>query len=202
MGPMYGFQWLHYGENYQGSKGSNGAKECLVYRGYDQLANCLRLLKTDPFSRRIMTSFNPIQASEGVLYPCHGIHIQFYVQMNKNLRRLCLYQSQRSADICCGVPFNVASYALLLHFMVNVLNNATDYKGPPFVPGLLHMTFVDLHMYQKHIPNAMRQMLRIPYRFPKLHIQHKMKHLTDVTFADLQLTNYVSHDPLTYTVFP
>ena len=193
MGPMYGFQWIHFGETYTGVN-----KE---YKGLNQIEYCLHLLKTDPSSRRIlMSTFNPGQAPEGVLFPCHGIHIQFYVQEEEEgQRRLCCLMTQRSADICCGVPFNIASYALLVHLMCNVLNHSGQ-GGSPFCPGILLLVFADVHLYQEHEANARRQMLRLPYKFPRLKINRKMKHITDVSFSDLELSKYLHYEPLNFPI--
>ena len=193
MGPLYGFQWLHFGETYQPRE-----KEP-KYGGFNQIEYCLHLLKTDPYSRRIiMSSYNPAQASQGVLYPCHSIHVQFYVDDKKNrldphsnrFRFLSCLMTQRSADICCGVPWNIASYALLIHLICNVLNHSPDYNGPTFFPGRLIIVLGDVHLYKEHQENAMRQVLRTPYSFPNLTIKRKMKSLTDVSFEDIELIKY------------
>lgn len=167
MGPMYGFQWRRYGGDDFSS-------------GIDQLQACINLLKKDPYSRRnIMTSYNPAQAKLGCLYPCHGIHIQFYVEQG----RLNLFMSQRSADVCCGLPYNIASYALLLHMVAGV----TDLEL-----GELVLYVVDAHIYAQHYRNAGRQALRVPFPFPRVSLGKKEK-IEDYGESDLVLENYKSY---------
>lgn len=180
MGPMYGFNLVHFGETYRGMDQS--------YNGYNQIEYCLNLLKTDPFSRRIiMTTFNPAQAKEGVLYPCHGISIMFNV--DEDWRLSCI-MFQRSADACCGIPFNIASYALLIHLFCEVINNDSSYTGHKFTPGKLIMNFGDVHIYEEHYSGAIRQILRNPYPFPNLKINRIVKDLTEFNFEDFELIDY------------
>lgn len=187
MGPMYGFNWLHYGAKYKGCDAK--------HEGFNQLKYCLDLLKNDPHSRRIiMTTFNPEQASEGVLYPCHGIVVQFYVGKDNVIS---CSMTQRSADACCGIPFNIASYALLVHFICNVLNTTSE-KKQEYTPGKLTLLFNDVHIYNDHVNNAMRQMLRIPYKFPQLKINKKMTDMTDIEYEDIELLKYRNYGPLDY----
>ena len=108
-------------------------------KGIDQLANVINLIKTDPHSRRIlMTSYNPLQAEEGVLYPCHSIAIQFYVDGDY----LDMFCFNRSQDTFLGVPYNIASSSLLL-ILVAQLTNKT--------PRFFNMTMGDTHLYEDHI---------------------------------------------------
>jgi thymidylate synthase len=192
MGPMYGFNLIHYGEEYKGMDHK--------YNGYNQLEYCINLLKTDPFSRRIlMTTYNPAQAKEGVLYPCHGISIIFNVDANKDFNySLSCMMTQRSADMCCGVPFNIASYALLMHLMCTVINNDSKYVGKKFSPGRLIMNFGNAHIYKEHFSNAIRQISRQPYSFPQIKINKKTDVITDFVFEDIELINYVSYGNLNY----
>ena len=188
MGPMYGFNWIHYGSPYRDetSKGTDGKDA----KGINQIEHCLELLRSNPHSRHIlMTSFNPLEVSKGVLYPCHGIHIQFYVD---HQNRLSCLMTQRSADVCCGLPFNVASYAFLIHLFCNVLQKYT--------PGRLTIVCGDTHIYEEHIENAMRQCLREPYSFPTLLIKKQLTRLNEITFQDIQLLDYEHHPPLKYVL--
>lgn len=181
MGPMYGFNWIHYGESYKGM-------DVKYEKGINQIDNCLNKLRTKPYSRDIlMTTFNPLEAPNGVLYPCHGIHIQFYVDQKNHLS--CL-MTQRSADVCCGLPFNIASYALLVHLFCNVLEKYT--------PGRLTIMCADTHIYEEHIRNAMRQSLREPYPFPTLRIKKKLNRLNEIEFQDIELLDYKHHGSLRY----
>ena len=182
MGPMYSFQFKHHGIAYR------GMDEDYTGQGFDQIEYCLNLLKTDPFSRRIiMTSYNPSQAREGVLYPCHGLSILFNVE--KDWKLSCM-MFQRSADACCGIPFNIASYALLVHMFCEVINNDSNYKGNKFTPGRLIMNLGDVHIYEDHYSEAIRQILREPYIFPNLQFNRKVNDLCDFKFEDLELINY------------
>lgn len=184
MGPMYGFNLLHFGAKYNGC-------DCESYQGFDQIAYCLNLLKTDPYSRRIiMTTFNPAVASEGVLYPCHGITIMFGVQLSGDRYALNCMMSQRSADAVCGIPFNIASYALLVHLFCEVINNDIEYTGNKFVPGRLVMNLGDVHIYESHHTQAIRQILRDPYEFPTIRFRNTVTTLTGLKMDDIELVDY------------
>lgn len=196
MGPMYGFQWRHFGATYEGCDADYQGK------GIDQVVKCLDLIKNDPSSRRIvMTSFNVSDAEKGVLYPCHGIAIQFHVS-NDN----CLSCSVviRSNDWCVGNPFNVASYALLVHFFVYAVNNDVTYAGPKLSVGKLLLSINDVHLYCNHLDNAMLQCTRIPFSFPTLKIKEKKEGATNLfpLAEDLILENYVHHPFLRYQMNP
>ena len=155
MGPMYGFQWRHFNAEYTGTDAD------YTQKGLDQIKYCMELLKKDPYSRRIiMTTYNPTQANQGVLFPCHGLTILFNVEEG---HKLSCMMTQRSADYVCGVPFNIASYALMIHMICEVLNNDPTYTGPKFSPGRLIMNMGDVHVYEDHIMEARRQILREPY---------------------------------------
>jgi thymidylate synthase len=182
MGPMYGFIFRYHGIAYRGMNTD------YTGQGFDQIEYCINLLKTDPFSRRIlMTSFNPSQAQQGVLYPCHSIVIQFYVEKG---HRLSCTMYQRSADIGCGTPFNVASSSLLVYMFCEVINNDSKYTGQKFTPGRLIMNHGDIHIYEDHYSELIRQVLREPYKFPQLTFKRKVNELTDFKYEDLELVGY------------
>lgn len=182
MGPMYGFQWRHFDAEYSGCNSDYTGKGC------DQLMNCINLIKNDPHSRRIvMTTFNPKQANQGCLYPCHGICIQFYVERDSKLSCLML---QRSGDLFLGIPYNIASYALLVHMICEVINNDPNYTKPKLTPGQLLITIGDVHIYESHQSQVVRQLLREPVEFPKLTFGRTVCDLTDFKLEDLVLTNY------------
>lgn len=169
MGPMYGYQWRHFGQPYMQLGG-----------GVDQLANLIESLRTDPHSRRhVMTSFNPAQVTEGVLWPCHGLCIQFYVENGL----LSCAMTQRSADVFLGLPYNIASYALLTHMVAA----AVDLQ-----PGTLHVFLGDVHLYETHREQAIRQILRTPTRFPRLHL-NTSNTIEGYRFEDVTLTGYRPH---------
>lgn len=189
MGPMYGYNWRHYGADYKTCTDSYEGQ------GIDQIAECLNLLKKDPFSRRIiMTTYNPSVAHQGVLYPCHGLVVMWGVEVSDTGSYLlsCM-MTQRSADSICGIPFNIASYGLLVHLFCEVLNNDVSYTGPRFEPGRLVINFGDVHIYESHRTQAIRQILREPYPFPKLSFNRQLTSLTDITYEDIKLTDYVNH---------
>lgn len=186
IGPMYGFQLRHYNAEY------NGMNADYTDKGTDQFRNCIELIKNDPNNRRIlMTTYNPTQANQGVLYPCHGIVIQFYVKGDT----VCCHMFQRSVDLICGLPFNIASYALMLHIVVETLN-AELYKNK-YTVGELIMSFGDVHVYNQpdHLVAVKEQTSRIPFKFPTLNIK-KFTTLEDFEFTHLELENYVSHPPI------
>ena len=180
MGPLYSFQLVHYGETYQGMNKQ--------YKGFNQLDYCLNLLKNDPSSRRIiMTTFHAIQAMESVLYPCHGLFIQFYVEKDNKLS--CM-MTQRSSDSYLGLSFNITSYSLLVHMFCEVINNDQEYKGNKLNPGRLIMNLGDTHIYHDHYSESIRQILREPYTKPILKFKRKISELTDFKFEDIELINY------------
>jgi len=187
MGNMYGLQLRAFGCDYQ------GCNHNYIGLGIDQVRNSLELLIKDPASRRnIMTTFNPSNVHQGVLYPCHGISIQFFVSASGGLS-CCM--TQRSADIICGVPFNIASYALLVYLYCNILNTMTNKLT--YYPDRLIMNFGDLHLYDvpDHIECAKLQIGRVPYEFPHLVInkQVTLDTLDNLEFTDLSLIDYKCH---------
>jgi dihydrofolate reductase/thymidylate synthase len=189
MGSMYGFQLLHYNAEYL------GMHEDYTGKGFNQIDYCLNLLKTDPFSRRIMmTTYNPGAAKQGCLYPCHGISIIFNVKKTlHNTYALSCMMTQRSADMFLGIPFNIASYALLVHILCETINNDETYTGNRYTPGTLIMSLGDAHVYESHYSECIRQILREPYAFPQLKINRKIKSITDFVYEDIELENYMCY---------
>ncbi|AYV84870.1 MAG: thymidylate synthase [Hyperionvirus sp.] len=182
MGPMYGYQFRHFNAPYGSCDMDHEGK------GVDQLRICLELLKNDPTSRRIlMTAFNPSQMYEGVLHPCHGIVIQFYVERGKYL---CCSMYQRSADIFLGFPINIASYSLLTYIMCELVNNDKEYHGELLEPGKVVISLGDYHLYESHYEPAARQILRNPKPFPKLRIKRKLAQINHYTLDDFELIDY------------
>jgi thymidylate synthase len=194
MGPLYGYQWRHFNAEYDGTTGTpTHATHALSVGacaqgvgGLDQLANVIHLIKTQPESRRILlTDFNPLQASQGVLYPCHSIIIQFYVdETSSSLDMFCYNRSQ---DVFLGTPFNIASSALFLILIAKITG---------LCPRFLHMSLGDTHIYSQHEEPVSLQLSRQPYVFPVLNITKEIKNLEDVeklTFQDFKLEEYQSH---------
>lgn len=179
MGPMYGYQWRNFNAPYLLDKDK---KPLNIRTGIDQLANVIGLINNEPTSRRIlMTSYNPAQAEEGVLYPCHSIIIQFNVD-NEFLDMFCYNRSQ---DLFLGVPYNIASSSILLTLIANITNKT---------PRNLHMTMGDVHIYDSHIDSVKEQLneTRIPYKFPNLKINN-YEDYDNLNFEDFVLTHYKSH---------
>lgn len=160
MGPMYGFNWRHFGDKYIGCDSE--------YNGFDQLNYIIDLIVNDPQSRRIiMTTFDPSSVSQSVLMPCHGIVIQYYVRDNY----VDCHMYQRSADIFIGLPYNIASYALLLEIICNISNVELKKKNIRLLnPGKLHITIGDCHLYEEHYDSAIKQLNNAPLKWNKLYI--------------------------------
>jgi dihydrofolate reductase/thymidylate synthase len=187
MGPMYGYQWRFFNAPYDLKKFApnyddiryNSKAQYPEY-GVDQISNIIDEIINNPTSRRIlMTSFNPAQVSNGVLWPCHSITLQFYVQ-DGYLDMFCYCRSQ---DTALGTGFNIASSSLLLMIIAQITN---------LIPRYMNMTMGDTHIYSEHVDPIKTQLERIPYTFPTL-ILPKFKTLEEVeklTFNDFKLENY------------
>lgn len=174
LGAVYGHQWRNFGatKNPQGE-----------YRqdGFDQLTWLMNEIKTNPHSRRLIISgWNPIEANQVALPPCHTL-FQFFVVNNK----LSCQLYQRSADVFLGVPFNIASYALLTHMIAQVC----DLDVGEFI-----WTGGDTHLYHNHFEQAKLQLSRQPLPLCELKLNPEIKNLFDFKFEDIQLINYQSHD--------
>ncbi|VDD87825.1 unnamed protein product [Enterobius vermicularis] len=171
LGPIYGFQWRHWGATYR------GVGENYQGQGIDQLAEVIRLVKEEPNSRRIiLSSWNVQDLSLMALPPCHTL-AQFSV---KNGELHCqLYQ--RSGDMGLGVPFNLASYGLLTHMIARVC----DLK-----PGDLHHALGDAHVYLSHITALKEQLKRKARKFPTIRFEGIQKSIDDFTSKAIILENY------------
>ena len=156
-------------------------------QGIDQLKNTIELIKTDPQSRRILlTDYNPLQAEQGVLYPCHSLIIQFYVREETYLDMFCYNRSQ---DLFLGTPFNIASTALLLCIIA---------KMTGLQAGKLHMSLGDVHIYKEHQEIVKTQLARPRYPFPKLICPEivNLEALYRVTSDQFSIVDYKSHEAL------
>lgn len=171
LGPVYGFQWRHFGAEYV------TMHEDYHGKGIDQLRRVIDMIKTEPDSRRIILSaWNPTDLSKMALPPCHLL-CQFYVQSGE----LSCQMYQRSADMGLGVPFNIASYSLLTHMIAHVCN----LKAREFI----HV-IGDAHIYSTHTSAIQEQLLRSPVEFPKLHIEPSVKDIEALSAVHLTLENY------------
>ncbi|KAL4812648.1 thymidylate synthase/dCMP hydroxymethylase domain-containing protein [Aspergillus spinulosporus] len=166
LGPVYGFQWRHFGAEYV------DAHADYTGQGVDQLAEVVRKIKETPFDRRIiMSAWNPADLKKMALPPCH-MFAQFYVSYPEGIEdgkgkgkgELSCLLYQRSCDMGLGVPFNIASYALLTH----IIAHATDLN-----PGRLIHTMGDAHVYLDHVEALEEQLTREPTDFPELRIKRE-----------------------------
>lgn len=166
LGPVYGKQW----RSWQAPDG----------RQIDQIAQVIEQIKTNPSSRRhLVVAFNPSDVDKMALPPCHAF-FQFYVADGK----LSCQLYQRSADVFLGVPFNIASYALLTHMVAQVTG---------YAPGEFIHTLGDAHLYLNHIEQAKLQLTREPKALPKLALNPAVKNIFDFKFEDIQILGYDSH---------
>lgn len=189
LGPVYGAQWRRWNQFCVTSSGYNRAGTYGVSANVeyiDQLAEVINSIKTNPTSRRhIVTAWNPADLDEMALPPCHCF-FQFHVRSGKYLD-LMLYQ--RSADLFLGVPFNIASYSLLLMMVA---------KECGLIPGEFVHTFGDAHIYLNHIEQVQRQLDRIPLPLPTVTIDDRG--IFDVTADDIHLHDYKHYPPISAPV--
>lgn len=166
LGPVYGSQWRSW-------PAPDG-------RHIDQIANVIHQIKTKPDSRRhIVSAWNPAEVDNMALPPCHAL-FQFYVANNT----LSCQLYQRSADFFLGVPFNIASYALLTHMVAQ----QCDLKAGDFV-----WTGGDVHLYSNHFDQAKLQLTREPLPLPTLSIKRKPSTIFEYQFEDFEILNYQAH---------
>jgi thymidylate synthase len=166
LGPVYGKQW----RSWEGADGKT----------YDQITDVLNQIKTNPDSRRmIVSAWNVAELPEMALMPCHSL-FQFYVADGK----LSCQLYQRSADVFLGVPFNIASYALLTLMMAQVTG---------LEPGDFVHSFGDVHIYSNHMEQVKLQLSREPFPLPKMKLNPEVKDLFAFKFEDFSLENYQCH---------
>jgi thymidylate synthase len=166
LGPVYGHQWRSW-------PAPDG-------RSIDQIAGVVQAIRRNPDSRRlIVTAWNPADVERMALPPCHCL-FQFYVARG----RLSCQLYQRSADVFLGVPFNIASYALLTQMMAQVTG---------LEPGEFIHTFGDAHLYLNHIEQARLQLSRLPRSLPRLRLNPQVKELFDFRYEDFTLEGYEPH---------
>lgn len=166
LGPVYGKQW----RSWAGADGQT----------VDQIKWLLAEIRNNPDSRRlIISAWNPVDIPKMALAPCHCL-FQFYVQEG----RLSCQLYQRSADIFLGVPFNIASYALLTHMVAHVCG---------LQPGDFVHSFGDAHLYLNHLEQVRLQLSREPMPLPTLRLNPAVRSLFDFTYDDIVIENYQSH---------
>lgn len=188
LGPVYGKQWRDW----------NGRMDDDNYHydeGEDQIADLVEGLKKDPFGRRhIVTAWNPSELSQQKLPPCHCF-FQCYVRENENIITadgahsyiLDLQLYQRSADLFLGVPFNIASYALLLQMLAQVCGMR---------PGVFVHTFGDVHIYKNHVAQMKEQIGRTSRTAPRVLLNPKVDSIDGFTYDDVILEGYDPHPPI------
>lgn len=177
LGPVYGKQWRSW-------RGADG-------KMVDQISELIEQIKANPDSRRLIVSaWNVTDLPDMALMPCHVL-FQFYtspptpVQRERGVRRrLSCQLYQRSADVFLGVPFNVASYALLTMMIAQVCD---------FDPGEFIHTFGDVHIYNNHVEQVKLQLTRTPYPLPTMRLNPSVKNIFDFKFEDFTLENYQSY---------
>ncbi len=175
LGPVYGFQWRHFGAGY------NGCDENYEGKGVDQLRQVIEQIKSNPFDRRILlTAWNPAAIDKMALPPCH-ILCQFYVSMRDGKKSLSCQMYQRSCDMGLGVPFNIASYSLLTIMIAHVCG---------IEPGEFVQVMGDAHVYSNHVDALKQQIERTPGEFPKLFIKRNVTDIDDFKFDDFDLQGY------------
>ncbi len=173
LGPVYGKQWRSW-------EGADG-------KVVDQVADLIHQLKTNPDSRRmIVSAWNVADLSQMKLMPCHCL-FQFYTTPSADVegkRKLSCQLYQRSADVFLGVPFNIASYALLTMMVAQVC----DMEYGDFIH-----SFGDVHLYKNHFEQAELQLTRKPFDLPQMKINSEVKDIFNFKFEDFELINYESH---------
>jgi len=174
LGPVYGKQW----RSWQGAGGQT----------IDQVSSAIEQLRTDPDSRRIIVSaWNVADLPQMHLMPCHCM-FQFYTAPGAGgKRRLSCQLYQRSADVFLGVPFNIASYALLTLMIAQVTG---------LEPGEFIHSFGDAHLYNNHAEQAALQLTRTPYPLPAMKLNPEVNDIFNFRYEDFELINYQSHPPI------
>ncbi len=168
LGPVYGKQWRSW---------ATPSGESI-----DQIAGVVRSIRTNPTSRRhLVSAWNPADVDHMALPPCHAL-FQFYVDTSRGELSCQLYQ--RSADLFLGVPFNIASYSLLVLMMAQVCG---------LKPGEFVHTFGDLHLYQNHLDQARLQLQREPRPLPTMRLNPEVKEIDGFRYEDFELVGYDPH---------
>ncbi|KAI0324726.1 thymidylate synthase [Cubamyces sp. BRFM 1775] len=183
LGPVYGFQWRHFGAQYEDCDADYTGK------GVDQLQECIDKIKHNPTDRRIILSaWNPADIPQMALPPCHMM-CQFYVHLppaNDPIAkpRLSCLMYQRSADLGLGIPFNIASYALLTHMVAHVTDT---------VPHELIIQLGDAHVYRDHVDALKVQLEREPRPFPKIKWPRQVDNIDGFKTEDFVVEGYDPH---------
>jgi len=180
-GPIYGYMWRRFGEKYKYRVGAEEKETAGLEKGVDQLKNIVDEIRKNPTSRRLfMSAWNPCQLDQMCLPPCH-VSYQFYVRNGE----LECQMYQRSADVFLGLPFNIASVALLTHLIASVCGLGV---------GNIHIVIGDAHIYKEHIDAVKIQLGRRNERYilPSLRLKRKAQEVWDYNFEDIEIVDYES----------
>jgi len=183
LGPVYGFQWRHFGAEYTDMHADYSGK------GIDQLAEVIEKIRSNPTDRRIvLTAWNPAALRDMALPPCH-MFAQFYVDVAAGEVSCQMYQ--RSADLGLGVPFNIASYSLLTAMVAHVCGMR---------PGDFVHVLGDAHVYKNHVEPLKEQLRNHPLHFPTLELNAEKKSIDAFVFEDFKLKDYNCHKKISMTM--
>jgi thymidylate synthase len=182
LGPIYGFQWRHFNAPY------TNYDTDYTGQGIDQLKNVIETLKTNPRDRRmIVMAWNPTQVKEMGLPPCH-----YGFQLTTINGKLNLLWNQRSVDTMLGLPFNIASYALLLHLIA---------KETGLQEGKLVGFLADVHLFENHVEGAKEQLSRDPNKYPLPRVDtENWKSIFNWTAADTKVIGYESYEKIPFEI--
>lgn len=192
LGRVYGVQWRHWNkyteEKDYGEAHKGGQRLAVDKTEVDQLTNLIEGLKNDPNGRRhILSGWNVAEMDQMALPPCH-VMSQYYVNKNKELS---CHMYQRSVDVFLGLPFNIASYALLTHLLAHHLGYGV---------GELVISTGDTHIYKDHVEQVKEQLLRDEYPAPSLLLNSQKTNIFEMTMDDIALENYQSHGQIKATM--
>lgn len=180
LGRVYGVQWREWRTHRQRWTSSSESEEILI----DQIRVLIDGIKKDPYSRRhILTAWNVAELEQMALPPCHVL-AQFYVSKDG---KLSCHMYQRSVDVFLGLPFNIASYALLTHMIANQCKLRV---------GELVISTGDTHIYLDHVEQVREQLARSEYPLPELFLNPEVQDIDDYTMDDIQLIEYKCHGPI------
>lgn len=182
LGPIYGFQWRHFNADYKTYDTD------YTYQGYDQLKKIIETIKTNPDDRRmIVSAWNPLKLQEMALPPCH-----YLFQVTVINGKLNLMWNQRSIDIMLGLPFNIASYGLLLHLLA---------KETGLQEGKLIGFLADVHLFSNHVEGAKEQLSRDPNKYPLPTLRtNNFKSIFDWQYTDSEVLNYQSYPTIKFQI--
>jgi len=188
LGRVYGVQWRHWQAKDKEWGRTETGKEQVTFKEIDQLANLIKGLIEDPNGRRhILSAWNVSELDQMALPPCH-VMSQFYVNKNKELS---CHMYQRSVDVFLGLPFNIASYALLTHLLAHHCGLKV---------GELVISTGDTHIYKDHIEQVKEQLTRDPHSLPTLMLNAEKNNIFEITMQDIHLENYQRHGPIKATM--